>query len=571
MIKTGLGRARLRAVGYVRVSTKRQAEHQISLAEQEKRIRAWASTQGYELLEVYREPGASARSDRRPVFRRMIADAEAQPTPFDVVLIYNFSRFFRDDFDFERYRRQLEESRVRLESVTQQVAEGPSGKLARGVTTLVDAYQSDVNAEQVKMAMAANAASGFWNGSTPPFGYETFVAGRMAKKDKKQLRIYEEEAAVVRLIFDLYLERCGNYGKSGVIAITHELNRRGLLIRGKPFRTATVHLILHRETYAGTHYYNQVDSRTRQKRPREEWIAVEVPPIVSSADFAKAQAKLARHHPKVTAPRTANAPTLTAGIAKCGAEGCGAGMILRTGKGGSYRYLICGHKRTIDLAACSSTPVRMDVVDNIVIEALAERILAPERLRLLLESVLDRSDAALAERREALKARRAEKSKVEGQKMRLLELVELGELGTHDPQLRQRLQNHNARLANLAVEIRSLEQQLAMPRRNITPTILDRFAAVVREGLRDEDPMLRKAYVRLLADEIVVTSESVLIRGSRQALEHAIFGGTDASDGVLTFIQDWRTRQDSNLWPLPSEQFSLPILNARQGTLQCDM
>lgn len=155
--------------------------------------------------------------------------------------------------------------------------------------------------------------------------------------------------------------------------------------------------------------------------------------------------------------------------------------------------------------------------------------------------------------------------------MRLLELVELGELGTHDPQLRQRLQNHNARLANLAVEIRSLEQQLAMPRRNITPTILDRFAAVVREGLRDEDPMLRKAYVRLLADEIVVTSESVLIRGSRQALEHAIFGGTDASDGVLTFIQDWRTRQDSNLWPLPSEQFSLPILNARQGTLQCDM
>ena len=32
-------------------------------------------------------------------------------------------------------------------------------------------------------------------------------------------------------------------------------------------------------------------------------------------------------------------------------------------------------------------------------------------------------------------------------------------------------------------------------------------------------------------------------------------------------LKNWCTRQDSNLWPLPSEHFVLAILNTRQGTL----
>lgn len=300
--------------------------------------------------------------------------------------------------------------------MTQQVDEGPAGNLTRRVTTVVGAYQSEVNAEQVKMAMGANAERGFWNGSVPPFGYRTTVVARLEKKDKKKLIIDEAEAEVVRLVFDLYLERQGNVGKSGVIAITEELNRRGLQIRGKPFRTATVHAILHRSTYSGTHYYNQTDSRTPRRRPPEEWIPVEVSAIISPDDFDRVQVKLAKNHPKATPARTVNSPTLTAGLARCGALGCGAGMILRTGKGGQYRYLVCQRKRTIDPDACSSSPVPMKLLDDIVVSTLEERVLSPERLASLLAAVLDRSDGSLAERREALRARKAEKTRIEGQK-----------------------------------------------------------------------------------------------------------------------------------------------------------
>ncbi len=75
------------------------------------------------------------------------------------------------------------------------------------------------------------------------------VAARLDKKDKKKLVIDEAEAEMVRLVFDLYLEREGNVGQSGVITITRELNRRGLRIQNKPSRTATAN-VLSRPTLA---------------------------------------------------------------------------------------------------------------------------------------------------------------------------------------------------------------------------------------------------------------------------------------------------------------------------------
>ncbi|WP_048863314.1 hypothetical protein, partial [Acidisphaera rubrifaciens] len=58
-------------------------------------------------------------------------------------------------------------------------------------------------------AMQENARQGFWNGSTPPFGYRTAAAGQRGQKVKKILVVDEAEAAVVRRIHDLALGRAG--------------------------------------------------------------------------------------------------------------------------------------------------------------------------------------------------------------------------------------------------------------------------------------------------------------------------------------------------------------------------
>ena len=54
-----------------------------------------------------------------------------------------------------------------------------------------------------------------------------------------------------------------------------------------------------------------------------------------------------------------------------------------------------------------------------------------------------------------------------------------------------------------------------------------------------------------------MSREQIIIRGPNRALELAAAGEMPADDKVRTFMGDWRTRRDSNPWPLPSEGSAL--------------
>ena len=62
----------LRAALYLRVSTVRQAEHDVSIPDQRRHGEAYCAGRGYQLVETFVEPGASATNDRRPEFQRMM-------------------------------------------------------------------------------------------------------------------------------------------------------------------------------------------------------------------------------------------------------------------------------------------------------------------------------------------------------------------------------------------------------------------------------------------------------------------------------------------------------------------
>jgi Resolvase, N terminal domain len=115
----------LRAALYLRVSTARQAEHDVSIPDQKRQGEAYCALRGYQLVETYVEPGASATNDRRPEFQRMIEAGTSKPTPFDVVIFHSFSRFFRDHFELEFYVRKLAKDGVKLVSITQEMGDDP--------------------------------------------------------------------------------------------------------------------------------------------------------------------------------------------------------------------------------------------------------------------------------------------------------------------------------------------------------------------------------------------------------------------------------------------------------------
>ena len=179
----------LRAALYLRVSTARQAEHDVSIPDQKRQGEAYCATRGYQLVETYVEPGASATDDRRPEFQRMIEAGTSRPAPFDIVIVHSFSRFFRDHFELEFYVRKLAKNGVRLVSITQEMGDDPMQVMMRQIMALFDEYQSKENAKHTLRAMQENARQGFWNGSKAPYGYAVVDAEQRGAKTKKRLAI----------------------------------------------------------------------------------------------------------------------------------------------------------------------------------------------------------------------------------------------------------------------------------------------------------------------------------------------------------------------------------------------
>ena len=393
---------------------------------------------------------------------------------------------------------------------------------------------------------------------TAPACLLTCFDERRGDKDKKVLAVDEAEATIVRKIFLLYLEGDGSSGPLGIKKIVSWLNGRNYTYRGKPFHVSSIDVVLRRTTYMGTHYFNQKDSRTGERRPREEWVPIAVPPIIDEETFQAVQARLGQRNPRQTPARIVSGPTLLTGIARCGCPNCGGAMTIRTGKSGQYRYYACSRRATRGETACTGRSIRMEKLDGIVVDALEQRVLAPERLPELLTAFLEKSDESDKRRREELAMLRAAKTNSEGALNRLYELVEASLASPSDRDFAERLTHHRQRIATLTTDIASLERQLASSQRRITPDIIGQFGKLLSQGLRGDSLALRQAYVRLLIEEVTVETDKVQIRGSRKALERAVMASS-ASGGtkVPSFAREWRTRQDSNLWPLPSEGSAL--------------
>lgn len=113
------------AVLYARVSSKEQAEKELSIPAQKRTVREWAARNDYVLVKEFVEPGDSARDDDRPVFRRMIGELLDGTVTADTILVSHTSRFMRNTEASFVYRRKLESKGIRVISVTQPTDDAP--------------------------------------------------------------------------------------------------------------------------------------------------------------------------------------------------------------------------------------------------------------------------------------------------------------------------------------------------------------------------------------------------------------------------------------------------------------
>jgi site-specific DNA recombinase len=431
--------APVRAGLYLRVSTGRQADNDLSIPDQRRQARAYCASHGWEIVADYVEPGVSATDDKRPEFQRMIDAATTKPPAFDVILVHSFSRFFRDQFQLEFYVRRLAKNGVRLVSITQELGDDPMSNMIRQIMALFDEYQSKENAKHTLRAMKENARQGFWNGSLPPIGYRIVEAAKQhGHRTKKTLEIDPIQAETVRLIFRLAREGDGSSGPMGVKSITKYLNAAGVRTRdGGRWGVGAVHKVLTRTTYIGRHRFNTRFWKTRERKPDAEVVEMAVPPIIEAAEFEAVQALLKSRSPALTAPRIVSGPTLLTGICFCAA--CSKAMTLRTGKGGRYRYYTCSTKARQGEIGCIGRTVPMDKLDRVVAEHIEHRLLQPKRLEQILSSVLDRREERAERRTAHIAELRKRASEADAKLKRLYDAIENGVADLSDPMLKDRI------------------------------------------------------------------------------------------------------------------------------------
>ncbi len=239
-----------RAALYLRVSTTRQAEVDLSIPDQRLQTAAYCERQSWRVVGEYVEPGASAIDDNGPEFQRMIERACDDDHPFEVITVHSFSRFFRDAFGLEMYIRKLAKHGVRLVSITQELGDDPAQIMMRQVIALFDEYQCRENAKHVLRAMKENARQRFYNGSHLPLGFALEEVEKRGHRTKKKIIIDPVEAEIIRLIFDLFAYGDGQSGPMGVKEVTKYLNAKGYRTRlwGR-FGVGPVHGILTNPVY----------------------------------------------------------------------------------------------------------------------------------------------------------------------------------------------------------------------------------------------------------------------------------------------------------------------------------
>lgn len=235
---------RLRCAIYTRKSSEEGLEQEFnSLDAQREACSAFIASQtglGWKLFpEQYNDGGISGGSMERPALQRLLADIEAGR--IDVVVVYKIDRLTRALMDFARIVEIFDRQGVSFVSVTQQFNTTTSmGRLTLNVLLSFAQFEREVTAERIRDKIAASKKKGMWMGGVVPLGYQV--------KDRKLL-IEQDEAKIVRHLFDRYLE-LGSVPQlvDEAHAITLPANgRRG----GKPFGRGNLYHLLANPIYVG--------------------------------------------------------------------------------------------------------------------------------------------------------------------------------------------------------------------------------------------------------------------------------------------------------------------------------
>lgn len=349
------------AAAYIRVSDERQDEY--SPDSQLKKTREYAAKEGYYIPDeyVFYDDGISAKSAKRRIeFNRMIAMAKEKDHPFDVIYVWKFSRFARNQEESMVYKNLLRKKNVSVVSVSEPIPEGHFGTLIERIIEWMDEFYLINLGAEVTRGMTEKASRGEPT-CAPPYGYVI--------KNKKYFPDDSGPADVIREIFQRYADG------AGMRELAVSLGSRGIKTKyGNPPDNRWIEYILNNPCYIGKIRWSLEGVRAVSKRDYENQNIMTVEgkhePLISMELWEKVQDRLEQQKNSYTkyARREQPVDYLLKGLVRC--SSCGGAMAMSavmSGKNKSRTMQCCNYSR----GACHvSHSITMPKLENSLFEAM---------------------------------------------------------------------------------------------------------------------------------------------------------------------------------------------------------
>jgi len=513
---------------YARVSSEQQREEN-TIASQTASLIEFAKKHDLEVPQewVFEDEGYSGATLERPGLER-VRDLAAEGQ-IEVVLAYAPDRLSR------KYAYQIllieELARHGVETLFVKAPQGNSAEdqLLVQFQGMIAEYERAQILERSRRGKRHRAHSGEVSVlSGAPYGYRYI---RKTDEVPAAYSVYEPEALVVQRIYEMYTAQGCSIGE-----ITRRLNAEGIPTRKVSARweRSTVWAVLRNPAYRGVACFGKTraSARTRvmrpqrrrgvtapsmtvgHERPREEWIEIPVPALVSEESFARAQELLQEN--KIRSRRRTIEPSVVQGLVSC--QKCGyafARTSTRTSARKIHYYKCIGSDgwRKLGGPVCDNRRlVRQDLLDQIVWAEVIRLLEEPT----LIQQELDRRLAA---------ARSSDPTKKHEQSLQR-ELIQVGKgierlLNAYQEgllsieQLRERMPALRNRDQTLRTQLRAIADQLddraAFLRLAET---LAAFLTRLRSTAETLNVAERQRIVRLLVKEVLVGENDITIRHS---------------------------------------------------------
>jgi site-specific DNA recombinase len=434
-----------KAVLYARVSTDAQ-EKEGTIESQVAELKRQISTASNVLVKEYIDNGYSGAKLDRPALEQLRQDLKTDL--FEVIYFLNTDRIARDVAYQTIIVGELLKHHKQIIINGKDYVHNPENKFALTILGAVAELERAKIMERLTRGKLHRLRQGqVVSQGHCIYGYD-YV--RKSTLTPPALVINEQEAATVRLIFEMYAE-----GTAGPDRIARLLEERRIPTRkgNKLWLATQIKSMLSNHTYTGLRYYNRMtsvkdapDGKSTSKRgtlvyrDRSEWIGVKVPAVVCQEVFDKAQQRLRAGRERYRQPAV---HYLLSGMIECGE--CGWGF-------SSYRRyirkkLLSGKRRIHHKAAykcnrrakeamhspaliqrCRNPEIQTHMLEAKVFEMIREIMLDPLKLRECMDFLRDDSRPDRSNIQGQLTRIQNRATTIEAEKKRLIDLYAADEL-----------------------------------------------------------------------------------------------------------------------------------------------